>query len=538
MNAIAQRLQGLAQDFTRHWPVPGGIITVVTRDKVLFDIPFGRANIERNRAIEPRHLFQIGSISKTFVGIMALRLAEAGKLDLDQPVTRYLPWFKVASAYPMFTTRHLLQHTSGLVAGADAMPDELGQGYWMRELATGSAPGRVFHYSNIAYILLGLLISKVAGQAATTFCQTHILAPLGMSDTLPCVMHRDRPLLAVGYAPAFDDRPWAPGDELSPAAWFEVNGADGNIAASGPDMGRFMRMLLNGGALEGADILTRSRFAELIGSRAPGGEPIVGFLDETGVTESRYGLGINIETIHGNECLTHGGGMVGYSTFMLVDRDNDIGITVLTNANGDCPAAQIIARIGHAWLTGTELASPSVDLGIIASDERMTGSFACAEKEIVITTEKGGLTLTSGGVTGRLFRTWSQRFVTDHPAFRLFHFTFESEAPHWIHGGRIFGRGIASRPLRPHPVVGHYRAHTPWFTNFRIVMRDGRLFLVAPGGVEAPGEDMELVEMAPGTYRIGADDTLPERLVLGPEIDGRVVSVDRDGTRYSRTFTP
>lgn len=531
----AERLQGLAEEFTRHWPVPGGIITAVSRDEVLFERPFGLANIDARQPVEARHLFEIGSISKGFVGLMALKLVEAGKLDLDAPVTRYLPWFETTTDHAMFTTRHLLQHASGLVAGADAVPDELGQGWWMRALPTGSAPGQVFHYSNIGYVLLGLLISKVAGMPATDFCREQILTPLGMADTVPCVVNADRPRLAVGYTPAHDDRPWAPGDALAPATWFEVNGADGNIAASGCDMGRFLRMLLTGGER----VVSPARFHEFITSLAPGGEPIVGFLEETGVTESRYGLGINIETIRGNTCLTHGGGMVGYATFVLADLDQGVAISVLTNGNGDCPLAQILARLGHAWLTGVPLTAPSPDLGIIRAVDGMAGRFVRGDQEITIKAEKGGLTLTSDGVTGRLHRTWTARFVTDHPAFRLFHLTFEDGR--WIHGERIFSPAATeSRPLPEHlrGVPGHYRSHSPWFTNFRIVGRDGCLFLIAPGGVEAPGEDVELVELSPGVFRLGCEAHLPERLILGPEIEGRVVTVERDGNRYSRTFTP
>jgi D-alanyl-D-alanine carboxypeptidase len=535
MTAIADRLASLALDFTRHWPVPGGIITAVSRDKVLFERPFGLANIDARQPVGENHLFEIGSISKGFVGLMALKLTEEGRLDLDAPVTSYLPWFKAATKHPMFTVRHLLHHASGLVSGADALTDELGQGWWMRELATGSAPGEVFHYSNIGYVLLGLLISKVAGIEATEFCRREILEPLGMTASVPCVINADRPRFAVGYAPSADDRPWTPGDALAPATWFETNGADGNIAASGGDMGRFLRMLLKGG--EG--VVSCESFREFITSLAPGGEPIVGFLADTGVTESRYGLGINIETIRDATCLTHGGGMVGYATFILADRDNDVAISVLTNANGDCPLAQILARIGHAWLTGHAITPPAPDLSLIALADGMTGRFTCSDQQITMAEHDGGLVLTSNDVTGRLYRSWTPRFTTDHPGFSLFHFTFEDGD--WIHGGRVFTRESMKPALLPahlRGVPGHYRSHSPWFTNFRIVGRGDRLFLIAPGGVEAPSEDVELIELSPGTFRLGRAEYLPERLVVGPEIDGRVVTAERDGNRYSRCFTP
>jgi hypothetical protein len=86
--------------------------------------------------------------------------------------------------------------------------------------------------------------------------------------------------------------------------------------------------------------------------------------------------------------------------------------------------------------------------------------------------------------------------------------------------------------------VGHYRSWSPWFTNLRIVARDGGLALIAPVGVEAPGDDQDLVEVADGVFRIGLDPWLPERLVVGPVVDGVCISLVRDGCAYSRTVTP
>lgn len=547
---IAQRLHGLAEQLTQHWPIPGGIIVAVSRDTVLFERPFGLANIDARIPVGPHHLFEIGSISKVFVGLMVAELAEAGRLDLDAPVTTYLPWFVVASDYPMFTPRHLLHHTSGLVAGADAVPDELGQGWWMRDLRTGSAPGAMFHYSNIGYILLGLIVTAVAGEAATSFCRSRLLQPMGMTRTIPCVTNADRPLLAVGYAPAFDDRPWVSGDVLAPATWFEVNGADGNIATNGGDFGRFMRMLLNGGSLEGRQIVNPAGFERMTTCLAPDGEPFAGSAD---VEDSFYGLGINVETVRGSKCLTHGGGMVGYATFLLADPGNDVAIAVLTNANGDCPGAQFIARLGHAWLTGSDVPPPPVDLGLnsadpIGFDPGMLGAFSAYDadgKAVAFTVAAAGnrVTLSSGGTTGNVFRLWSGRYATDHQDFRIFHLAFDHTdgEPVWTYGGFELRR-VPAPPVAVdenlRACVGHYRSHSPWFTNFRIVLRGKRLLLVAPGGVEAPSEDVELVELRPGVFRLGLDPRLPERLVIGPMINGKVATVDRDGNRYSRTFTP
>ncbi|MDH6233907.1 D-alanyl-D-alanine carboxypeptidase [Mesorhizobium soli] len=555
-DAVAQRLRELTGEFTQHWPIPGGIIVAVSRDRTLFELPFGRANVDAALPVSREHLFAIGSISKAFVGLLILRLSEEGKLELDAPVTTYLPWFSIGSHYPMFTLRHLLNHSAGLPAGTDALPDELGQGWWLRELSTGFPPGEAFHYSNIGYILLGLVISAVTGKPVMDVCRARLLEPLGMTSSVPCISNRDRHRFAIGYAPASDDRPWIPGDELAPATWFETNTSDGSIAANGPDIGRFLRMLLGAGRLEGKTLVSEAAFQQVIGLLAPGGEPIVEFLDDAGVEESLYGLGINVEIIHGSRCLTHGGGMVGYATFVLADPANDIGIAVLTNANGDCPGAQVIVRIAHAWLAGNEMDVPPIKLDLSIGDRAtfdtaMLGDFSAygPDNERVAVTfaaDKDKLLLLSNGRTGRVFKSWSARYATDHPDFRTFHLTFDPTAdagdggPAWNYGPLKLCCRPTSLPKGAKALlacVGHYRSHSPWFTNFRIVLRDERLFLIAPGGVEAPSEDLELVEQEPGKFRVGAEIHAPERLILGPMVDGKVVSVTRDGNRYSRTFT-
>jgi len=520
----------------------------------MFELPFGLANVDARAPVTSDHLFAIGSISKAFVGLTILKLAEEGKVDLDAPVTTYLPWFSIHTDHPMFTLRHLLNHSAGLPAGTDSLPDEFGQGWWLRELATGFAPGRAFHYSNIGYILLGLVIATVTGRPTTDVYREKLLVPLGMTASSACISNRDRHRFAVGYAAAADDRPWIPGDRMAPATWFETNTSDGNIAATGPDLARFVRLLLGSGRLDESTIVSETVFDQFTALLAPGGEPIVEFLGEAGVTKSRYGLGINVEVIRDSLCLTHGGGMVGYASFVLADPANDTGVVVLTNANGDCPGAQVIARAAHAWLTGARIDLPSVRLDLDASASpafvpEMLGDFFAHghDGELTAVTfaadPEGKVTLTSNGRSACVFRTWSSRYVTDHPAFATFHLTFEPSPDaddrngHWNYGPLELRRKPDASSRRVASFAGHYRSHSPWFTNFRIVARGKRLYLIAPGGVEAPGEDLELVELEPGCFRIGSEAHSPERLVLGPTIAGKVVSVTRDGNRYSRTFT-
>ena len=413
-------------------------------------------------------------------------------------------------------------------------------------------PGTRWQYGPSADIQAAL-VERLSGEPYLQYLKEHVLDPLGMTATAPDIRNIDRPRYATGYAPAADDRPWLPGDPMAPATWFETNTADGNIAATGPDMGRFLRMVLGAGDLEGRRVISGTSFQDLVGALAPAGEPIVAFLGQAGVESSRYGLGINVETIRRSACYTHGGGMVGYGSFVLADPEADIAIAVLTNANGDCPAAQVIARIGHALLTDADMAVPPISLKLVADDPvafdpAMIGRFVAAGQEsdrpaiTVRLDADGAVLLSSGGQTARLFKDWSNRYATDHPFLGRYHLGF-----HFIEGKPVRTHGPLEFRTSPSPEVsppshlkgctGHFRSHSPWFSNFRIVLRAGRLLLIAAGGVEAPVEEEELVELGPGHFRIGKDPFAPERLVMGPRIAGKVISLERDGTRYSRTFT-
>jgi len=124
----------------------------------------------------------------------------------------------------------------------------------------------------------------------------------------------------------------------------------------------------------------------------------------------------------------------------------------------------------------------------------------------------------------------------------LSRFTLSFDDGAWLWGPRAFTRAGGSRPAGPPrrewaQFCGHYRSYSPWFTNFRVVLRYGRLVLIAPGGIEAPGQDVELVPLGESTFRMGADSRLPERITFGPSVNGVAPWADRDGCHYSRAFT-
>lgn len=554
---MSDSAQAIASTIAEHWAVPGGIVVAVDRHRELFSHRFGQADVSAGIPVAAHHLFEIGSISKVFNAIAILQLARRNLVRLDEPLGAVLDWLPEPLRADGITIERLLTHTAGLVASVEALPDELGQVAMFAGSVSSAAPGTFFHYSNLGFLLLGLVAHEVSGRRIVDLVREHILEPLEMTSTIACVTHADYALLARGYQALRDDQPWGPGDALVQAPWLEVSGADGNIASTASDMAIFARMLLGRGTLNHTTILEPREFATMVGSTAPTGEDVLSLAGVPATETSRYGLGINVEQVAGRTVLSHGGGMVGYASFLLADLDDGIAVCVLTNANGDSPIAEAIARSVAA-----ELKTPgSVDTaGLLpqwwpasVEQEGYLGEFVDTDanperpQSIRITVEERArdrvrLAIEFAGSREPLLRTWTRGAVVRNPAMARFSLTFRDDAWHW--GPQTFSRAGASTATSTdlsttelESFCGHYRSYTPWFTNFRVVLRQGRLVLIAPGGVEAPTDDSELVPLSSRTFRIGADPQLPEQITFGPPVNGTTPWVVRDGCHYSRAFT-
>src|SRR6185295_5488227 len=141
------------------------------------------------------------------------------------------------------TTHHLLNHSSGLPA-APLLLDAL-----LEELWTGYAPGNRFLYSNTGYNILGFLIEALDNRSFADSIRTRLLEPLGMSASSPVITNETRKQMAVGYGPVYGDRPFVTGTALAEAPWIEMDMSAGSITSTPADMAKYVRMLLNRGAL-------------------------------------------------------------------------------------------------------------------------------------------------------------------------------------------------------------------------------------------------------------------------------------------------
>jgi CubicO group peptidase (beta-lactamase class C family) len=170
-----------------------GLTAAITRnDSVIYTGAFGYRNIETKEPLTPRNVFHWASVSKTFVSTAVMQLWVQGKLDIDERLTTYLPYFRQQDPfYKDITIRHMLNHTSGIGDVADyewdkPQYDSGALERFVKGIANDKmlfAPGQGMRYSNTAFEALGDVISKVSGMSFETYLRKNIFDPLDMRTT-------------------------------------------------------------------------------------------------------------------------------------------------------------------------------------------------------------------------------------------------------------------------------------------------------------------------------------------------------------------
>jgi len=349
-------------DLRANGSIPGLSLAVTDRDGLLIDRQYGFAEVASGRPVAADTLFEIGSIGKTPCAVIVMQLVEEGRIGLDDPIVRHLPWFEVPGTGARITIRHLLNHTGGITAGIDGTPEPKFQVWRLRDLIPGGEPGQRFHYSNIGYKALGLMIARLEGAPYPEVLRRRVLDPLGMGASEPAITNDIRARIAVGYEPARDDRSWDEGDLLLPAVWLETDTADGAIASTAADMAIFARMLLNDGAGSNGRLISTDSLAQMLAPMP---------LDD----DHGYGLGIYSRDFDGRHLIGHTGGMVGFIAGLWCDPAAGLAVVVLQNGPGHGPniLARRLLRVVRAAQAGSdpaaELAAALAELAAADADE-------------------------------------------------------------------------------------------------------------------------------------------------------------------------
>jgi CubicO group peptidase (beta-lactamase class C family) len=525
----------LDEFITRHMSemgAPGMMLVLADRNSILRSSQYGLADVKAGIRVSPQTLFEIGSVSKSFVAIAILQLVEEGKLDLHKPVAAYLPWLKVDSSYAPFTTHHLLSHTSGL-SGVPLLIRVAAT-----TLRTGFEPGSRFVYCNIGYVLLGFILEAIDKQPFAEIMKRRVLNPLGMSSSAPIISNEIRDQVAIGYWPLRPDRPFPLRGKLGEAPFVEVPEAAGSIAATANDMGNYLQMLLNRGAAPKSRVLSEKSFESFI-------RPVIkaAFRGE----DASYAYGLWVSDANKHTLLRHTGGMVAFSSSMCADVTEGFAAFASVNARlagGYRPVAvtKYALELLSAASRGQELPAlppspPPAQRITNAAD--YTGTFTSPDgKKLVLTSEGEELILQHAGTRIVLEQAGRDRFLVKHPDFELYALSFGRdkdlvvEAFHganWWMGQRYSGPKTFEYPKEWDAYTGHFHSDNPWYGSGRLVIRKGRLLL---------NGDQRLVPVAPNVFRPAGEGNDADRLVFDMMVNGQPTRMNYSGIEFFRTFTP
>jgi methyl acetate hydrolase len=305
--------------------IPGVVALVTDRERVLYQGVFGVADVSTGRPLAKDSMFRIASMTKPVTSVALMQLVEQGRIGLDDPASKYLPElaelkvfesfdpvtgaYKVRPVSRQAAVRHFLTHTSGLAypftsaTWRDFKP-RAGETYPDGPLLF--EPGEKWLYGTSTDIV-GRLVEKLSGQKLEDYFRQHIFAPLGMNDTFYNVP-QDKGARLVAAQQRDGERmdgaivlqPVQPGLTIAQP----IGG--GGLASTASDYGRFMRMLLNGGELDGKRVLKAETVA-LMGQNHIGAVSVPALAvalprsrDFTFVADGRdkFGLGFLVTTDH------------------------------------------------------------------------------------------------------------------------------------------------------------------------------------------------------------------------------------------------
>jgi CubicO group peptidase (beta-lactamase class C family) len=350
VRALRNDLAPLIVAAQERFQVPGLSLVLVRSDGVLWAEGFGEADRERQIPATPSTVYRAGSLAKPLTATAVMQLAEAGAIDIDQPLNAYLPAFSIRSRFDTvaqpITVRSVLSHHAGL-------PTDLNKGMWTDtpytqvvdalddEYAT-FPPDFVFAYSNVGYTLLGHMVAAVSGIDYPAYIDQRVFQPLGMRHSGFSAPGAD---LAQGYR---DGEPFA----MLPIRDLPADG----LYTSAADLGRYMQALLRSGELRGHRLLEEATIEEMW-------EPQN--LDVPLDLDILNGLGWFLEEDSipgGGEVIRHGGTTLVFAAEMILLPKRGLGVAVLANADG---SKAIVSRLAEAILgrvLKTVNALPAADL--------------------------------------------------------------------------------------------------------------------------------------------------------------------------------
>lgn len=307
---------------------PGGVITVASKNEVLFSGGYGFADLEKQLKADPDNtLFQPGSISKVLTWTAVMQLVEQGKLDLYADVNSYLHDFKIPDAFGKpVTLWNLLTHTAGFedsylgfFFSPDADTTSLRRGLFLEEHmpARIRKPGEMITYANYTAALAGYIVETMTGQTFEDYIEQNIFRPLGMNHST----FREPVPSSIGAQTASGYFYTDKGFEKAPNTFFHNLAPVGALSSTAHDMGRFLTAFLNGGQGEYGAILKPETVTMMLSRQKANDERLNG-----------VGLGIFEIDFNGQTFFGHRGSTFFFNSYLVLFPEQSLGLFVSFNS--------------------------------------------------------------------------------------------------------------------------------------------------------------------------------------------------------------
>lgn len=335
---IVVELENMIQAEIQAKGLPALSISLVDDQSVVWSAGFGVENSQDGTPATSETIYRVGSVSKLFTDLAIMKLVEGGVIDLDEPVSTYIPSFEPMNGYDAeITLRQLMSHRSGLVREPpvghyfdDTEPSLSQTVESLNQTELVYAPEERIKYSNAAIAVVGYVLEVLQGREFSEELKESVLAPLGMTSSsfTPDVEITEH--LADAYMWGFDRAPF-------PAPTFQLGMAPaGSMYSSVEDLSLFIKAMLNGG------VGVESRLVETATLEAMW-EPQYAMEDAT----TGYGLGFGVGSLNGLKVLGHGGAIYGFSTELAFLPEAKLGVVAVSSLDG---TNAVVSKIVNAAL--------------------------------------------------------------------------------------------------------------------------------------------------------------------------------------------
>jgi D-alanyl-D-alanine carboxypeptidase len=325
-SSIAKRIDNDVEVILSLTKTPSAVIEIVKYGRIVFRKAYGVRDLERRTAATIDTHYEIGSITKQFTAAAILQLQEAGKLNIDDKLLKYLPDAPHAGEV---TLRQLLSHTSGLpeyldgpdIDSAATKPATFAQ---LMSRVTGKpldfTPGTKMVYNNTGYMLLGRVIETISLQTYHDYVRKHLLEPAGMAQTFTVQDEGHLSTMATGYRQAYD------GPERAQPIHETWGWSAGDLVSTVDDLERWNRALTDRKIVSPASYLAMTTPAKV------------------GDDESNYGLGLFVDSVLDQPRIGHTGGSFGFTTANEFFPKQNVRIIAFTNLNANPEPGEMITN--------------------------------------------------------------------------------------------------------------------------------------------------------------------------------------------------